>query len=236
VTISPGWERVRAAAASAARDPWVWVPLAGAAGLQVDGWDRKISSWAIRETPIFGSPRNAATWSDDLRNTAVLADAVTILLAPSGDDARSWMVDKAKGYAVDLAAVGAANGVTGVLKVNVGRTRPSLTNDESFPSGHTTSAATSDRLAARNLEYLDISTAARRKLTFGLDALTIATAWARVEASAHYPADTLVGMAIGNFSANFFRNAFIESGRPAKQAFAVVPTRDGLMLDYSARF
>ena len=234
--VKPGWERVRAAAADAARDPWVWVPLAGAAGLQIDGWDRKISDWAVRETPIFGSPRNAANWSDDLRNTAILTDAVTILLAPSGDNFRDWMVNKAKGYAVDLAAVGAANGLTHVLKVTVGRTRPSMTNDESFPSGHTTAATTSGRLAARNLEYFDMTVATRRNLTIGLDALTAATAWARVEAGAHYPADTLVGMAIGNFSANFFRDAFMESNRADRQAFALVPTQGGLMLDYSIRF
>lgn len=236
VTISPGWERVRAAAVAAARDPWVWAPLAGAAGLQIESWDRKLSDWAIRETPVFGSQRSAETWSDDLRSAAVLADAVTILLAPSGEDARSWIVNKAKGYAVDLAAVGAANGITHVLKTAVGRTRPSRTNDESFPSGHTTSAATSDRLAARNLEYLNLSAVARRRITYGLDALTIATAWARVEAAAHYPSDTLVSIALGNFSANFFRNAFVDSEGDRIQEIAVVPTQGGLMLRFSARF
>jgi len=235
-TISPGWERVRAAAVNAARDPWVWAPLAGAAGLQIGSWDRKISDWAVRETPVFGSPRNAATWSDDLRNTALLTDTITTLIAPSGDDARTWFVNKLEGYAVDLAAVGAANGVTGVLKVNVGRMRPSMTNTESFPSGHATSAATADRLAARNLAYFDLSAGARQRLTYGLDALTVATAWARVEAGAHYPADTLVGMAIGNFSANFFRDAFFDPAGDGRQALAIVPTDGGLMLRYSVGF
>ena len=235
-TMSPGWERVRVAAADAARNPWVWVPLAGAAGLQIGSWDRKISDWAIRETPVFGSPRNAANWSDDLRNAAILLDTMTTLLAPSGDDARTWFVNKLEGYAVDLAAVGAANGLTHVLKVEAGRTRPSLTNDESFPSGHTTAAATAGRLAARNLEYFDLSASTRRRLTYGLDALTIATAWARVEAGAHYPADTLVGMAIGNFSANFFRDAFFDPAGDSQQSVAVVPTDGGLMLRYSIAF
>jgi membrane-associated phospholipid phosphatase len=227
---------VRAAAVEAARDPWVWAPLAGAAGLQINSWDRQISAWAIRETPIFGSQQSAVNWSDDLRSVAVLSHAVTVLLVPSGDDTRSWLVNKAKGYALDLAAVGAANGITHVLKTTVGRTRPSGTNDESFPSGHTTTAATFDRLAARNLGYFDITAAARRRLTYGLDALTIATAWARVEAGAHYPSDTLFSIALGNFSANFFRNAFVESAGNRTQELAVVPARDGLMLRYSTRF
>jgi len=227
---------VRAAAVEAARDPWVWASLAGAAGLQIDNWDRKLSDWAIRETPLFGSQHSAETWSDDLRSAAVLADAVTILLAPGGDDAHTWMANKAKGYAVDLVAASAAIGITHVLKTTVGRTRPSGTDDESFPSGHTTTAATYDRLAARNLEYFDMTAAARQRLTIGLDALTIAAAWARVEAGAHYPSDTLFSIALGNFSANFFKNAFLESAGDREQDLAVVPIHGGLMLRYGARF
>jgi membrane-associated phospholipid phosphatase len=236
VTISPGWARVRAAAVQAARDPWVWAPLAGAAGLQINGWDRQVSAWAIRETPIFGSPRRAVNWSDDLRSVAVISHAVTVLLVPGGDDARTWMVNKARGYALDMAAVGVANGITHVLKAEVGRTRPSRTDNLSFPSGHTTSAATFDRLAARNLEYFDVTAAARQRLTIGLDTLTIATAWARVEAGAHYPSDTLFSMALGNFSANFFRNTFVETDGERKQDLAVIPIHEGLMLYYAARF
>ncbi len=236
VAISPGWERVRAAAVEAARDPWVWAPLAGAAGLQINGWDRQVSAWAIRETPIFGSPRSAANWSDGLRSAAVLSHGVTVLLVPSGEEVRTWLVNKAKGYAMDLATVGIANGITRVLKAEVGRMRPSRTNTESFPSGHTTSATTYGRLAARNLGYFDITVAARRRITYGLDALTIATAWARVEAGAHYPSDTLFSIALGNFSANFFRNAFVESEGGRMQELAVMPVHDGLMLSYSARF
>jgi len=235
-TVSPGWERVRAAAVEAAHDPWVWAPLAGAAGLQINGWDRQLSDWAIRETPIFGSQGSAVNWSDDLRSAAVVAHSVTVLLAPSGDDASTWMMNKAKGYVLDMAAVGAANGITHMLKVTVGRTRPSGADDESFPSGHATTATTFDRLAARNLEYFDLTAAARQRLTMGLDALTIAAAWARVEAGAHYPSDTLFSIALGNFSANFFRNAFTESAGDREQEFAVVPIHGGLMLNYGARF
>jgi membrane-associated phospholipid phosphatase len=145
-------------------------------------------------------------------------------------------VNKAKGYALDLVAVGAANGVTHELKGTVGRTRPSRNNDESFPSGHTTTATTYDRLTARNLEFFDLTAAARQRLTIGLDAVTIATAWARVEAGAHYPSDTLFSIALGDFSANFFRDAFFDPAGPGRQAVAIVPTDGGLMLNYSVRF
>ncbi len=235
-TISPGWEHVRHAAVEAARDPWVWAPLAGAAGLQIDGWDRRVSDWAVRETPLYGSRGNAETWSDDLRDAAALAEAATSLLAPSGDDPGTWVANKSRGFALDLAAIGAASGITHVLKTTTGRTRPSGTNDESFPSGHTSAAATLDRLAARNLDYFSMHTATRQGFTYGLDALTIATAWARVESGAHYPSDTLVSIALGNYCANFFRHAFTKLDGSGLQDFAVVPARDGVLLRYDARF
>jgi len=236
VTISPGWQKIGDAAIDAARDPWVWIPLAGAAGLQVNNWDRDVSDWARRETPLYGSRQNAESWSGDLRNVAVLAEATTVFLAPSSDNTGSWAENKAQGLALDLAAIGSASAVTSVLKSQVGRTRPSGADDESFPSGHTSAAATLDRLAIRNLAYIDMNPAARKSLTFGLDAVTIATAWARVEAGAHYPSDTLFSIALGNFCANFFRNAFTKSDGEHPRDLAVMPMRDGVMLSYTARF
>ncbi|MFZ2508987.1 MAG: phosphatase PAP2 family protein [Steroidobacteraceae bacterium] len=236
VTFSPGWERIRASALQSARDPWVWAPLAGAAGLQINGWDRKISSWAVRETPLFNSPESASSWSDGLRDAAGIANATIVLLAPSGEDPGSWLLNKTKGYAVDLAAAGAAGLTTNLLKSISGRTRPSREDDRSFPSGHTAIAATHSRLAARNLEYLDLRPVTRQRLVHTLDALTLATAWARVEAGAHYPSDTLVSIALGNFSANFFKNAFMGAATGSSQDIAVTPTDGGLMLRFSARF
>jgi hypothetical protein len=40
-TLAPGWARVGQAAVQAACDPKVWVPLAGAAVFQIDGWDQR---------------------------------------------------------------------------------------------------------------------------------------------------------------------------------------------------
>ena len=234
-TKSPGWERVRTAASEAARDPWVWAPLAGAAALQFNSWDRKVSDWAIHEMPVFGSAESATNWSNDLRSAAIFADFTTIILAPSGDDTRTWIDNKAKGFAVEFAATSAAQLTTHVLKSTTGRTRPSKSNDESFPSGHATTSATYSRLAARNLEFLDLKPSVRRGLTYGLDAVTVATAWSRVEAADHYPADTMFSIALGNFMANFFNDAFMKSGGSPKQEVAVVPTDGGLLLNFSAR-
>ena len=43
------------------------VPVLRIPNLQADGWDRKVSNWGRDQTPIFGSQRNAANWSNRLR-------------------------------------------------------------------------------------------------------------------------------------------------------------------------
>src|SRR5665213_2657024 len=54
-TIAPGWSRVGAAAVEAVASPRFWGPLAAAAVFQIDGWDRKVSTWARSNAPVFGS-------------------------------------------------------------------------------------------------------------------------------------------------------------------------------------
>lgn len=234
-TLRPGWERVRTSAVNAARDPWVWAPLAGAAVLQVDNLDRRTADWAREHTPIFGSQRNAENWSDDLRTASVVAHYATILATPSGEDFGEWVENKAKGTLVDAAAVAATVAVTRSLKTTVGRTRPNAADDESFPSGHASSSAVHTRLASRNLRSLDMPVAARRSLDIGLYALTIGTSWSRVEAGWHFPADTLVGMALGNFMASFVNDAFLGLD-PGSASVTVAATPDGAILQWRMRW
>ena len=120
-TWRPGWERVRSSAVDAARDPWVWTPLAGAAVLQIDDLDRRAADWAREHTPIFGSQHSAEEWSDDLRTASVVAHYATILATPSGGDFSEWMMNKARGTLVDVAAVSATVALTRSLKTAVER-------------------------------------------------------------------------------------------------------------------
>jgi membrane-associated phospholipid phosphatase len=234
VTVTPGWERVRESAAHAASDPWVWAPLAGAAVLQVDHWDHRISDWARRETPVFGSQSSATRWSNELRSAAVAADAVTVLLTPSGELGASWLMDKLKGYAVDLVAATVAVETTSGIKAVVSRERPNASGDDSFPSGHAATSSSYTRLASLNLDQIDMNDAARSALDVGLQAIDFGTAWARVEGGWHYPSDTLVSIAIGNFSAMFFNEAFmgLDTSR-ARVGFA--PLRGGGLLTFQLR-
>lgn len=234
-TLRPGWERVGVAAANAARDPWVWAPLAGAAVFQIDDWDRRTSDWAREHTPVFGSQSSAEQWSDDLRSASVFAHYASIVATPSGGEPRDWLINKTKGMLVGVAAVSATGAITQTLKTGADRERPDASDRESFPSGHTSSSAVHTRLASRNLRSLDLPPSARTALDAGLYALTLGTSWSRIEAGYHYPADTLFGMALGNFLASFCNDAFLGVDA-AEAAFAVSATDGGAALQWRMQF
>lgn len=226
-TVSPGWQRVREAAWSAARNPRVWVPLVGAALLQVNDWDREIADWARRETPLFGTPERAAEWSDDLRTASIVAFHASALATPGGETGREWIANKLRGYAVDAAAIVSTTALTQGLKSAAGRTRPNGADDESFPSGHTAVAAVHGRLAQLNLRSVDITPGARRALDVALDMLTIGTSWARIEAGWHFPSDTLVSASLGAFFAQFHDDAFLRAARTPAPTVGLQFRRDG---------
>jgi membrane-associated phospholipid phosphatase len=233
-TIRPGWNRVREAAVAAVRDPWVWAPLAGAAAFQVNSLDRRTSDWARENTPVFGSTLKAEQWSDDLRAASALLAAGTLLATPSGSDPQEWMINKAKGAAVELAAMGATSLTTELLKQASGRERPNAADDTSFPSGHSSSAAVNGRLALLNLDSIDMGHGARVAADVGVELTVFGTAWARVEAGAHYPSDVLVGMALGNFFGRFMTDAFLGPG--SRQSLAITATDGGARLSWNVRF
>lgn len=235
VTWRPGWERVQVAAVNAAQDPWVWGPLMGAAAFQIDEWDRRTSDWARARTPVFGSQHNAEDWSDDLRSASVFAHYATLLATPSGADPGEWIMNKAKGTLVSVAAVSSTVWVTNSLKQAIDRERPNAAAGESFPSGHTSSSAVHTRLASRNLQSIEMGDGARRTLDAGLVALTLGTSWARIEAGWHYPSDTLFSMALGNFIASFLNDAFLGL-RTETSGVSMSATRDGALLQWQRRF
>lgn len=234
-TIAPGWKQVRESAANAAKDPWTWGPLLGAAAFQIDNFDRRTSDWARDHTPVFGSQRSAEQWSDDLRDASAYANYVTILATPSGPEPGEWFLNKLKGTLVNVAAVSATGAITNLLKDAVGRERPNGADDKSFPSGHTSSSAVHTRLASRNLQSIKMPDGARTTLDVGLHALTIGTSWARIEAGWHYPSDTLFSMALGNFIASFVNDAFMGLS-PSQPALAVQVVDDGAVLELHLSF
>lgn len=226
VTVRPGWARVRRAAVAAVTDPWVWSPLAGAAALQIDHLDQRISHWGRTHHPIFGSEANATLWSDRLRSASVGVDIAAILFAPSGRFGSRWLEDKAKGYLVNLAAATAAIESTSGLQHSVRRERPNRANDHSFPSDHATASAVYTQMALLNLHQIPMDGGTREMLDAGLRTLSFATAWARVEGGWHYPSDTLAGMAIGNFFGVFVTDTFMGLDT-SRERFAFTPLPGG---------
>ena len=235
-TLTPGWSHVRASAVDAARSPWVWGPLAGAAVLQIDSWDEDVADWASDAAPVFGSAQDADEWSDDLRNAAAVGYAASVLAAPSGEFDSDWLAAKAQGAAVGAVAFATTAGVTSGLKSLASRERPNGLDDDSMPSGHASTAAVFDTMTVRNLQSIDTSPALRTTLEIGAGAITAGTAWARVEAGAHYPSDVLVGVALGNFMGAFFTEAFLGLEPGEKFSFSAEPTRGGALLRWHVRF
>lgn len=232
VTVAPGWARVRAAAVRAATDPWVWAPVAGAAALQVGNFDHRLSRWGRTHDPVFGSQANATRWSDRLRSVSVGVDVATVLFTPSGDVDGEWFLDKAKGYLVNLAAATTAIESTALLQHTLHRKRPNGANDHSFPSDHAAASSVYTRLATLNLREIPMNGDTREALDASLHALSFATAWARVEGGWHYPSDTLAGMAIGNFCAEFFTDAFMGLGA-SRERFGFSPLPGGGALTFA---
>lgn len=232
VTVRPGWGQVRAAAVRAATDPWVWAPLAGAAALQVGNVDHRLSRWGRTHDPVFGSEANATLWSDRLRSVSVGVDVATVLFTPSGDLGGEWLLDKTKGYLVNLAAATTAIESTSLLQHTLRRERPNGANGHSFPSDHAAASSVYTRLATLNLQEIPMNGDTREALDASLHALAFATAWARVEGGWHYPSDTLAGMAIGNFCAEFFTNAFMGLGA-SREHFGFSPVPGGGALTFA---
>jgi membrane-associated phospholipid phosphatase len=230
----PGWSRVGEAALKAAADPFTWAPATLAAGLQIGGADDDIADWANEETPLFGSRGTAEDASDWLRVGSYAAFGAAGLAAPAPEG--EWIATKAKGFAVGGSAILATWGMTEGLKAATDRERPVGRARDSFPSNHASLTSVSARLARETLRYYDLPRAARLGSDAGLAGLALATAWARVEAGKHHPADVLAGLALGNFLAIFASEAFLAPAAGDRLQLGVTPHGDGMLLRLQVGF
>ncbi|MGE5173662.1 MAG: phosphatase PAP2 family protein [Betaproteobacteria bacterium] len=228
-TLAPGWARVGEAALKAATAPETWVPAAGALAFQVGRADRHLEQWAVEKTPVFGSQQNADHMSDYLLEASGAIWVASGVATPSGNESGDWIMAKIKGFSVQTGAGILMRETVGFLKQNIGRTRPGGGGNDSFPSGHASGAAIFSTLASRNIETLGWSQAATTASQLGLGALTVATAWARVEANYHFPSDVLTSIAIGHYFGAFFTDAFLGIDNPRHAAVLLEPSREGVI-------
>lgn len=208
-TLTPGWNRVKESAVNAALSPETWIPVAISMGLMIDEADERVSDWASKNNPLFGSQENADKWSDYLACGSGAAYLITTMATPSGDNPSDWLEAKAKGLALGAAVSGITAGSTKLIKDISDRPRPGGLDYKSFPSGHVSAATVFTTLARRNLKSLSLSPRSRIFADMGIAATAVGTGWARVEANKHNPSDVLMGYALGHFLSAFINDAFL---------------------------
>ena len=234
VTFLPGGQTLANAAWTTARTPEVLVPLAGSL-LSLIALDEAVSRWAAGSNPIFGSQRTASDRSDDFLLATEWIWLTTLVFTPSGSEAGEIVFAKSKGSIVELGAVSATKNLTVVLKTTTDRSRPNRSDTRSFPSGHTSSAFAYSKLARKNLEAISLPEKVKTLLDLGFLGVAVGTAWARVEANAHYPGDVFFGAAFGNFLAGFFTEAFMGTTKDSF-SLSVRPAPGGAVLQWRFRF
>lgn len=227
-TLAPGWDRAGRAAWNALSSAETWAPAVGALAFQIGHADENVAAWAAKNTPVYGSRRNADQMSDNLLHASEALWIVSGLSAPSGDGSAEWVLNKAGGFGAQAVSGILLRQTVGYLKSATDRTRPNGAGD-SFPSAHASGTSHYATLTARNIESLGWSDNAVTLTRVGLGTLTAATAWARIEANQHYPSDVLAGMALGHFFGVFFTDAFVGLDNPRNLLVLFEPSKDGVI-------
>jgi len=189
---------------------------AALAVLAASGKDRQISSYATDRAPVYGSRDNASGASQTL---AILSAATAAALYvaryfPLRDrpaDYPQWRYPQIHSggnsaphlhlgtiEAFEAAALSGmiALPATDLLKKYTGRPRPDRSDDESFPSGHAAFAAWANAYSAKMISMMDLPPAYSYPAYGALTAMTLGTAWGRVEGARHYPSDVLAGILV----------------------------------------
>lgn len=234
------FKRIRLAAVQAARDPATWVPAAGALVLKTGDLDQRVSDWAYKHTPIFGSPEDASEASDKLLDLACAGMFLTALAIPEPVNAADHGITTYKGITAGYAVRQINGTATSSLKDETDQTRPNG-GDRSFPSAHTSQAFACATSSSLNLDAMPLSSDTRKAMRWHFTGLAAATAWARIESRDHYPSDTLAGAALGNFFAKFIYNAFfgatqVNGGRTARSDVSVDLADDATWLRFNWGF
>lgn len=228
-----GWRRFSDAAVDAAVSPRVWVPAVGAAALQIDDLDEDLADWATDHGPVFGSEERATDRSEELATIAVAAAVLNTLATPTGPDGRYDYAAKLRDVGGGLAAVFVTNGTTHFLKEGVDRERRSGVTSGSFPSGHTSMAASTSTLSLRYVDLQPWPDWGKTTLDVTYTALPYAVGWARVEAGKHYPTDVLAGVVLGSFFGELSNNLLDSYDNVS---FGATPTEGGVLFAMTLRF
>lgn len=214
--------RITTAAHKAFFNPNTLIPLVGAGLFSVDDFDERVSRWATKHSPVYGSPGNAAAFRSSIKDILEIETYVTAAVTSNS---------QLKRMGVDWAAFKAVHSTTSFLKQGTSRTRPNGTNDSSFPSGCTSKVFTASTLSNRNIGFINMPDNLKKGLQFGNIGLASGVGWSRIESGTHYPSDVLAGAALGHFLSAFIHDVFL-----LEPGFSIVPFEGGLMVRLSYSF
>lgn len=226
LVVTTGCARVNTAAHKAFFNPNTLIPLVGAGIFSIDDFDERVSRWATKHCPIYGSPENAKRVSDSIKSVLEIETYVTALAVKES---------KLERLGIEWATFKAVGSTTNITKETTSRTRPNGTNDLSFPSACTSFAFTGSTLSNLNLDYIDMRSEVKEVIKIGNVGLASSVAWARVERGAHYPSDVLAGAALGHFMSAFIHNLFL-TPKDERASLAIVPIEGGAMARLSYSF
>jgi len=230
-TLSPSWKRLKNAACNAVFDLQTIVPLVGYGIFQIGDFDEDVARSASEKTPIFGSRKNARLASNIGRAFLGGEAFVTSFIPREGEsESLEWTLGSGVVALVSVASK------TEALKTTIGRTRPDGRDDKSFPSGHTSVAASLATLSNRNLDHLRGCPILKRSAQSLNVLMAAGVGWGRVEGGRHFPSDVLFGYALGHSVSAFIHDAFL--GNRAEDSFrlSIIPLKNGGMVGLSLRW
>lgn len=218
------------------KSPHVWAPAAGAGVIHFSGYDKKISSWASEQNPIYGSQKNATDYSDTLNQILYVEAGVSVFLTPSWDEGGGdYMLSKLKGGTVSFFSMSLAEDFNNNVRKYVKRERPNGSDLRSLPSGHSTTAGASAAVFRKNMDHVGLDQNWLRVVNGLNTTLAAGVLWARVEAKAHYPTDVLMGYSVGNFISGFIFDSLMNL-EPNEYVTLYPNEHKGMTLSYSLNF
>ena len=230
--------RIGQAAKNAVLDPYTWAPLIPAVALAAnEQWDRDISNWARKETPIFGSASAASSGGKAARHAAMACGLATAIATPSGPFPY-WGTNKAMGIAIQTGAALAPQAIVLEMKKATDRVRPNKKDDLSFPSTISSEAAAWCAVSRRNIREMPIPLGYRTAMEIAVESTAALTAWSRVENGSHFLSDCLVGLSIGNAVSLFIQDSLLGPSWRDLPSVGIGPSRGGMnvSLGYTGKF
>lgn len=202
------------AAKKAVTDPATVAPAVGSAVFLVSGADKPVSDWARRETPVFGSNERAREASNLFRASARTGMQLSALLPTDQTD--EYWVPMVERQLVQNLGAGLALQIREPIVSAVARPRPRSGRPTGYPSGHATRAFSTVASSFHNMKQTDLPGYIEKPFLASQVGFGVATAWARVEYGAHYPADVLGGWALGNVVSVFLNELLLAPGETTR--------------------